>query len=92
MNLTINLILCGVLVVITVGVYLYHRWLENHCDNYIHLHNDSHDSAITSHQTMLCKRLEAVDKAKYALLVAVILYILAIVGMALYTAWNTSAT
>lgn len=92
MNLTINIILCGVLLLITVGVYLYRRWLENHCDAYIHLHNDSHDTAIISHQSVLCKRLELVDKCKYALLVATILYILAIIGMALYTAWNTSAT
>ncbi len=92
MNMTLNIILCAVLVLITVGVYLYRRWLENHCDSYIHLHNDSHDSAIISHQSVLCRRLELVDKAKYALVVAVILYILAIIGMALYSAWNTSPT
>lgn len=92
MNLTLHLILCAVLVAITVGVYIYRRWLENHCDNYIHLHNDSHDATIISTQAALCKRLDAVDKLKKALLVAVILYVLAIVGMAIYQAWNNPGT
>ncbi len=92
MNLTLNIILCAVLVAITVGVYLYRRWLENQCDSYIHLHNDSHDSTIITTQSALCKRLETVDKLRTGLVVAVVLYILAIAGMAIYAAWNNPGT
>ena len=90
MNLTLHLILCGVLVAATVCMYLYHRWLENHEDHYIHLHNDQHDTSIISAQTTIAKRLEMVDKVKNALLIATIIYAVAIVAMAIYTAWNTS--
>ena len=41
MNLTLHLVLCGVLIAIVVALFLYQRWLENHSDHYIHLHSDS---------------------------------------------------
>lgn len=88
MNVTLHLILCGVLVVITACVYLYRRWLENHDDPYIHLHNDSHDSGIITTQTTLAKRLDTIDKLKHGLVAAVILYILTIVAIVTYNAWN----
>ena len=92
MNLTLHLILCAVLIVITAGVYIYRRKLENQCDHYIHLHGDTHDASIISAQSAMCKRLETVDKVKTGLLVAVILYVLAIAGMAIYSAWNNPGT
>lgn len=92
MNLTLNLILCGILILITVAMFLYKRWLENHDDPYIHLHNDSHDSSIITTQTSMAKRLDTVDKVKNGLVVAVILYALAIAGMAIYSAWNNPGT
>jgi len=92
MNLTLHLIVCAVLAVIVVGLFLYHRWLENHGDHYIHLHNDSHDATIVNAQTSMSKRIEALDKLKNGLLIAVILYALAIAGMAIYNAWNTPGT
>ncbi len=92
MNFVLHLILCGVLVAITAGVYVYRHWVENHDDPYIHLHNDSHDSSIISTQTNLAKRLDAIDKVKYGLVVAAVLYALAIAGMAIYTAWNSPGT
>jgi hypothetical protein len=88
MNFTFHLLLCGLLLMITVGLYLYRRWLENHGDHYIHLHNDSHDSAIINAQASMCKRCEVVDKIKYSTLTATIIYALAIAGMATYQAWN----
>ena len=88
MNLTYNLILCGILALATVGMYLYHRWLENHNDNYIHLHNDSHDAAIVNSQQAVCKRCETANKVKNALLAVTILYAVIIAGYASYIAWN----
>lgn len=88
MNLTYHLILCGVLLLATVGLFLYRRWLENHGDNYIHLRNDSHDTMIVNSQTVMCKRCETVDKIKTAMLTATILYAIAIAGFASYDAWN----
>jgi late competence protein required for DNA uptake (superfamily II DNA/RNA helicase) len=87
MNYTLHIVICAVLLLTTIGLYLYRRWLENHEDHYIHLHNDSHDSAIIETQATMCKRCETVDKIKYATLTATILYALAIAGMATYEAW-----
>lgn len=88
--MTLNLILCGILLLLTVAAFLYKRWLENRDDPYIHLHNDSHDSAIITTQTSMAKRLDVIDKVKNGLLVATIIYILAIIGMTIYTAWNST--
>ena len=88
MNLTYHLILCGVLVLATVGLFLYRRWLENHGDHYIHLHNDSHDSTLVSTQAAMCKRCETVDKIKNATLAATIIYAIVIAAYASYEAWN----
>ena len=89
MNMMLNLSLCGVLVVAAIAVWLYRRWLENHCDNYLHLHSDSHDATVVSTQAAMCKRLETVSKLTKALVAVVILYALAIGAMAIYTAWNS---
>jgi cytoskeletal protein RodZ len=91
MNLTFHIVALVVLIAVVAGLYLYHRWLENHDDPYIHLHNDAHDSSIISTQTSMAKRLDQVDKLKNAGIVAVILYALAIAGMAVYVGWNSNA-
>ena len=88
MNLTFHLGLCGFLALVVVALFVYRRWLENHDDPYIHLHNDSHDSGIITAQNSAAKRLDVVDKVKNGLLVAVILYVLAIIAMVAYVAWN----
>ena len=92
MNLIVNLSLCGVLVLVVVALYLYHRWLENHQDHYIHLHDDSHDTSIIASQTTMGKRIEMVEKLKNGLLIAVIVYAVAIAAMAIYSAWNNQGT
>jgi hypothetical protein len=89
MNVTVHLIVCGVLALSVIALFLYRHWLENQDDPYIHLHNDAHDSSIITTQTSMAKRLEVIDKAKNGLLIAVILYALAIAAMAIYSAWNT---
>jgi uncharacterized protein YxeA len=91
MNFTLHLILCGVLIAIVVALFLYQRWLENHSDHYIHLHSDTHDSSVVSAQSAQAKRLDTVAKIKNGLIVAVILYLVAIAGIAAYTAWNNTA-
>ena len=90
MNLIVHMVVCGVLVLAVIALFLYHRWLENHHDHYIHLHDDAHDATVINAQATMGKRIAAVDKLKNGLLVAVILYALAIAAMAIYGAWNTS--
>jgi hypothetical protein len=84
--------MCGLLALVVVALFVYRRWLENHDDPYIHLHNDSHDSSIITAQNSAAHRLDVVDKVKNGLLIAVILYVLAIVGMVAYMAWNNPGT
>jgi hypothetical protein len=91
MNLTYHIVALVVLIAALVGLYLYRRWLENHDDHYIHLHNDSHDASIINTQSTMAKRLDALDKLKNVGLVAVILYALAIAGMAVYMGWNSNS-
>jgi hypothetical protein len=88
MNYMFHILLCGVFLLLTVALYIYRHWLENHGDHYIHLHNDQHDSTIINSQATLCKRCETVDKLKYGALVATILYAVAIGAMAAYEAWH----
>ena len=90
MNLTLHIILCGVLVALTVATGLYRKWLEDHCDNYLHLHGDAHDTNIITAQAGVCKKLELLSKVRTGLIVAVIVYIVAIAGFATYNAWSSS--
>ena len=92
MNLTFHIALCSILALIVVALFIYRRWLENHDDPYIHLHNDAHDANIVTAQNAAAKRLDMVDKVKNGLLVAVIVYAVAIVAMAGYIAWNSPST
>ena len=91
MNLTYHIVALVVLIAAVVGLYLYRRWLENHEDHYIHLHNDAHDASVITTQTTMAKRLDAIDKLKNAGLIAVIVYAVAIAAMAVYIGWNSNA-
>jgi hypothetical protein len=88
MNYMFHIALCSLFLCLTVGLYIYRHWLENHSDHYIHLHNDQHDSAIINAQSAACKRCEVVDRFKYGALIATILYAAAIGAMAGYEAWT----
>jgi hypothetical protein len=90
MNLTYHIVALVVLIAAVVGLYLYRRWVENHDDHYIHLHNDAHDASIINTQTSMAKRLDAIDKLKNAGLIGVIVYAVAIAAMAVYIGWNSS--
>ncbi len=88
--LVLNLVICGALALITLGVSLYRKYLEDHCDHYIHLHNDSHDSSVVSAQSEICKRIDTMDKLRKGLFAAVIVYAVAIVAYAAWAAWNAN--
>ena len=90
MNFTLHIILCGVLLAATIGVALYRKWLEDHCDHYIHLHNDQHDTGVIQTQQSLCQRLEMMGRMQTYMVVAVIVYAVLIGGAAAYQAWSTS--
>lgn len=77
-----------VLAAIVVGLYIYHHWLENHEDHYIHLHTDVHDAAIVTSQTSVAKRIAMVDKLKTSLLIALIVYAIVVAAVAGYVSWN----
>lgn len=89
MNLVLHISLCGFLIVLAVAVWLWRKWLEDHCDNYLHLHNDSHDSTLVATQSSICKRLETLAKLRNGLIIASIVYALAIAVMGIYSAWNS---
>ncbi|MCU1292081.1 MAG: hypothetical protein JWP08_931 [Bryobacterales bacterium] len=90
MNLVLNTIVCAALALVTLGVSLYRKYLEDHCDHYIHLHNDSHDASVVTAQSELCKRIEMMDKLRKGLMAATIVYAVAIAGFASYSAWNSA--
>ena len=90
MNFMYHIVALVVLIAAVSGLYLYRRWLENHDDHYIHLHNDAHDASIISTQTTMAKRLDMIDKLKNAGILAVVLYGLFIAAMAVYVGWNTN--
>ena len=90
MNVTLHLSVWGALVVITTAIALYRRWLENHDDHYIHLHNDALDSRIINSQTVMARRIDILDKLTKVLIAVIILYALAVGGISTYMAWNNS--
>lgn len=90
MSLTINIVLCGLLIVATICVGLYRKWLEDHCDHYIHLHNDTHDAAVVNSQQDLCRRMELMGKLQTILIALSIAYAVAIVAIISYNAWKTA--
>jgi len=90
MNLTLHIILCGVLVTLTVATGLYRKWLEDRCDNYLHLRGDSQASTMITAQSGVCKKLDTLSKVRTALTVAVIVYVVAIAGFATYNAWSNT--
>ncbi len=92
MNYPLHIGICVALVVLAIAVGLYRKWLEDRCDHYVHLHGDAHDVAVVDAQSAMCRRIDMLDKVKTGLIVAVILYALAIGGLATYLAWNAQGT
>lgn len=92
MNYVLHISVCAALVVVIVALALYRKWLEDHCDHYVHLHNDQHDTTVIASQQAMCRRIDVLGKLNTGLIVATVLYALAIAGMATYIAWNTQGT
>lgn len=90
MSLIINLIVWGALLVITIIIWLYRRFLENREDHYIHLHGDAREAQVLQQQTAVGKRVETLSRSTRILLIIVVLYGLAIGGFEIYRAWNTT--
>jgi uncharacterized protein involved in tellurium resistance len=90
MNLTINLIVWGLLLVITIVLWFYRRFLETREDHYIHLHGDERDSKVLQSQAAVGKRVETITRTKNILLIVVILYGIAIGAFEIYRAWNNT--
>lgn len=87
MNLMLHLSLWGVLLAATIAVALYRKWLEDHCDHYVHLHSDSHDAAVIQSQEAACRRIETFGKLRTLMISLTIAYALIIAGVASYQAW-----
>lgn len=91
-NLIINLIVWGVLLIITIVLWLYRRFLENREDHYIHLRADAHDAQVLQQQQAVGKKVETLSKTARILLILVIIYGLAIAAFQVYSAWNNTGT
>lgn len=90
MNLIIHLIVWGILLLITIALWLYRRFLENREDHYIHLHGDEHAAKVLESQTAVAKRVESIGRIKNILLIIVIVYAVVIAALEFYRAWNTN--
>lgn len=90
MNLIINLIVWGVLLVITIILWLYRRFLENREDHYIHLHGDEREANVLQQQSMVGKRVETISRTTRILIIVLVLYGLAIGAFEIYRAWNNT--
>lgn len=91
-SLVINLIVWGVILVVTIILWLYRRMLENREDHYIHLHADEHDTKVLQQQTTVGKKVNAISKSTRILIVVLVVYGLAIAAFEVYRAWNNTGT
>jgi hypothetical protein len=92
MHLMLHLILCGTLLAVTLCVGFYKKWLEDHCDHYIHLHDDSHDAGVINNQQELCRRMEMMGRLQVYLVGATIAYGVIIAAAATYSAWMAAGS
>jgi hypothetical protein len=90
MSLILNLVVWGVLVLTLTAMAIYRRWVDEHEDHTVHLHDDPLDSRIISSQMTIGKRLDSLDKAIRYLMIVVIAYGLVIAGLAGYQSWLNS--
>lgn len=85
--MVVHLILLGVLALAVGVMFMYRRYIEDHDDHNIHLHNTASDSQIIHMQEDMAKRLEMVEKAIRYLTIVVVVYGLAVAAYASYTEW-----
>lgn len=90
MNLTINLTVWGILLLLTIALWLYRRFLETREDHYIHLHGNERDSKVLQSQATTGKRVEGITRTKNILLIVLIIYGIVIAALEIYRAWNNT--
>ena len=88
MNLNLHLALCGFLVLILVASFLYRKFIDDHDDHNIHLHNNNSDINVINTQVSNARRLELLDKLNKYLSIAVVVYLIIIGVMAAYSSWG----
>lgn len=92
MYLTLNFALVVLLALVLFAIVMYRKWLDDHEDHNIHLHNTSIDSSVIMTQQSINKRLEVLEKAIRYLTIVVITYAVVVAGMVIYHAWLASNT
>lgn len=90
MNMTVHLSLVALLAVALLAVWMYRKWLDDHEDHNIHLHNTASDTNTIVTQQTINKKLEVLERAIHYLTIVVIAYGLIVVGLAIYNAWSAS--
>jgi uncharacterized protein involved in tellurium resistance len=88
--LTINLIVWGVILILTIVLWLYRRFLENREDHYIHLHGDDREAKALQTQSVVGKRVETLSRTTRILVIVLVVYGLVIAGFEIYRAWNNT--
>ena len=91
MNWNLHFTIGGLLALVLTAMAFYRKWLEDHNDHNIHLHDNSTDARIVSSQEALVKRAEAVERLTRILTILLIAYVVAVAVVGAWTAWNTQA-
>jgi hypothetical protein len=78
------------LAVVLFAMWMYRKWLDDHEDHNIHLHNTATDSNVIVTQETINKRLEVLERVIRYLTIVVIAYAVFVVGAAVYNAWLAS--
>ena len=90
MNVIVHLVICGLLVMVLVASFLYRKFIDDHDDHNIHLGANAIDLRVIDTQVQHTKRIEALGTLIKYLTIVVILYLIAIAGMASYSAWTAA--
>lgn len=86
MNIEFHLTIIGVLAAALIGVFFYRKWLEDHCDHYIHLHGTSTDAKIVGLQECEERRVQMLDRVNKYLIAAIAVYSVGLVAVSAYKA------
>lgn len=88
MNWNLHVTIGSLLALVLAAMAFYRKWLEDHSDHTIHLHDNSTDTRIVSSQQTLIKRVETVDRLTRILTILLIAYALVIAAIGAWVAWN----
>ena len=88
MNLLPYFIVWAVLACVVIGLLIYRRTLSGQEDDTLHVSDPT--GSISSHQVMLARKLEVIDRWGKILTVIALLYGVALLGAYLYVGWVRS--